>query len=82
MVDGTCTDSACNIVSGSAPAAYVDVDTNTDALESAVTQQPVSVAIQANQPAFQSYSGGVLTGRCGTRLDHGALLSSSLFVFF
>jgi len=78
QVDGTCSDSACNIVSGSAPAAYVDVDTNTDALESAVTQQPVSVAIQTNQPTFQSYNGGVLTGRCGTRLDHGAPL---LFLF-
>ncbi len=33
----------------------------------------MSVAIQANQVAFQSYSGGVLTGRCGTRLDHGVL---------
>jgi KDEL-tailed cysteine endopeptidase len=49
------------------------VDANEAALESAVTQQPVSVAIQANQRAFQSYSSGVLTGRCGTNLDHGVL---------
>jgi C1A family cysteine protease len=41
---------------------------------SAVTQQPVSIAIQANQIAFQSYKSGVLTGRCGERLDHGVLL--------
>jgi hypothetical protein len=52
---------------------YTDVDANEAALESAVTQQPVSVAIQANQRAFQSYSSGVLTGRCGTNLDHGVL---------
>ena len=44
-----------------------------DALKTAVAQQPVSVAIQANQMAFQLYSSGVLTGRCGTNLDHGVL---------
>jgi len=63
----------CTNVANSAPADYTDVDTNEDALASAISQQPVSVAIQANQRAFQSYSGGVLTGRCGTRLDHGVL---------
>jgi len=40
---------------------------------SAVAQQPVAVAIQANQIAFQTYKGGVLTGTCGNRLDHGVL---------
>merc|ERR1711976_924787 len=34
---------------------------------------PVSVAIQANQLSFQLYSSGVLTGNCGTNLDHGVL---------
>jgi C1A family cysteine protease len=53
---------------------YTDVKKNSDsALMSALEQQPVSVAIQANQPAFQFYSGGVLTGECGTSLDHGVL---------
>mmetsp|Transcript_9005 Transcript_9005/g.15243 ORF Transcript_9005/g.15243 Transcript_9005/m.15243 type:complete len:340 (-) Transcript_9005:171-1190(-) len=53
---------------------YTDVKKNSDsALMSALEQQPVSVAIQANQPAFQFYSGGVLTGECGTNLDHGVL---------
>ena len=53
---------------------YTDVQKNSDdALMSALVQQPVSVAIQANQPAFQFYSGGVLTGECGTNLDHGVL---------
>ena len=43
------------------------------ALESAVALTPVSIAIQANQPAFQFYSSGVLTGKCGQNLDHGVL---------
>ena len=41
---------------------------------SAVAQQPVSVAIQADQSAFQLYSSGVLTATCGTQLDHGVLV--------
>jgi hypothetical protein len=34
---------------------------------------PVSVAIQANQFSFQFYGGGVMSGSCGTQLDHGVL---------
>merc|ERR1712203_1109810 len=34
---------------------------------------PISVAIEADQSSFQGYSGGVLTGNCGTQLDHGVL---------
>merc|ERR1711991_330230 len=34
---------------------------------------PVSVAIEADQLSFQMYSKGVLTGNCGTNLDHGVL---------
>jgi C1A family cysteine protease len=53
---------------------YVDVKTNNDAaLASAVAMNPTAVAIQANQPAFQLYSSGVLTGTCGANLDHGVL---------
>merc|ERR1712167_67605 len=43
------------------------------ALATAVSQQPVSVAIQADQTSFQFYSSGVLTASCGTSLDHGVL---------
>merc|ERR1712080_184990 len=39
-----------------------------------VAQQPVSVAIEADQSAFQLYKGGVLTGNCGASLDHGVLV--------
>jgi hypothetical protein len=53
---------------------YVDVTKNDDsALASAVALNPTSVAIQANQPAFQLYQSGVLTGACGANLDHGVL---------
>jgi hypothetical protein len=43
------------------------------ALLTAVASRPVSVAIQANQQAFQFYSSGVLTGNCGKQLDHSVL---------
>lgn len=70
---GTCV-TGCSKVSGSAPVSYTDVTAGSvDALMSAVAQQPVSIAIQANQLAFQSYKSGVLTGKCGQRLDHGVL---------
>merc|ERR1712025_668401 len=43
------------------------------ALRSALNQNPVSVAIQADQSVFQQYTGGVITSGCGTSLDHGVL---------
>jgi len=39
----------------------------------AVNLTPVSVAIEADQYAFQFYSGGVFDAQCGTQLDHGVL---------
>jgi len=69
---GTCK-STCSVVSGSAPSSYTDVRSTESALMSAVAQQPVAVAIEADQVAFQYYSSGVLTGACGTSLDHGVL---------
>jgi len=53
---------------------YEDVPPNDEeALMKAVANQPVSVAIEADQSGFQLYAGGVFDGECGTALDHGVL---------
>jgi len=71
---GTCTQSQYTIDAKVAPVSYTDVQTNSDAaLMSALAQQPVSVAIEADQSAFQLYKSGVFTAACGTNLDHGVL---------
>lgn len=51
---------------------YEDVPANNEAaLMKAVSNQPVSVAVDGGDMTFQFYSGGVMTGSCGTDLDHG-----------
>ena len=53
---------------------YVDVPVNSEtALMTAIAQQPVSVAVEADQSVFQFYSGGVMDSACGPQLDHGVL---------
>jgi C1A family cysteine protease len=42
-------------------------------LKAALNKQPVSVAIEADQSAFQMYHSGVITSGCGSNLDHGVL---------
>jgi len=56
-------------------ASYVDVTHNSDsAMETAVAKGPTSVAIEADQPAFQFYKSGIFSDpSCGTALDHGVL---------
>jgi len=68
--ESTC--KSCSTVASISSYKDVAQDSQSD-LEKAVTQQPVSVAIEADQTAFQFYSSGVLTGTCGTQLDHGVL---------
>ena len=55
---------------------YADVAANNiDQLKAAVAKGPVSVAIEADKAAFQSYTGGIISGgACGTALDHGVLV--------
>lgn len=54
---------------------YEDVPPNNElALKKAVSKQPVSVAIEADQRSFQLYMGGVYDDEeCGEQLDHGVL---------
>lgn len=67
-------DTSQTMVPGSAPSSYTDVQAGSvSALMSAVAQQPVSIAIQADQLSFQHYTSGVLTSGCGQQLDHGVL---------
>merc|ERR1712127_1082478 len=44
------------------------------ALQAAVAEGPVSVAIDASSIFFQLYFGGIMKHFCGTSLDHGVLL--------
>lgn len=68
----TCTD-----VPGTIVKTFLDVPPGKEkALLSAIALQPISVAIQADQYAFQFYKNGVITDtKCGERgnLDHGVL---------
>jgi len=53
---------------------HVDVQQDSDSQFVAALQRgPVSVAIEADQQAFQFYSGGIFKDACGTQLDHGVL---------
>ena len=72
------TDGTCNVQKEKQPYAvitsFTDVLPNSDEdLMSAIAQQPVSVAVEADQDSFQLYTSGVMTASCGTALDHGVL---------
>lgn len=70
---GTC-QTKCVEVKGTDIQTFVDVPPNSDdAFVAALNQQPVSVAIEADQREFQLYNSGILTAKCGTNLDHGVL---------
>jgi C1A family cysteine protease len=71
---GTCQKSGCS--SAASIRSYKDVSRNDEnALKTAVAQQPVSVAIEADKSVFQLYKGGVMSDSgCGTQLDHGVLV--------
>jgi C1A family cysteine protease len=70
---GSCI-TGCKNVQGSKVQSFVDVPAASDAdMMMALTKQPVSIAIQADQKDFQLYSSGVFSGECGTSLDHGVL---------
>lgn len=74
--DGTCVESSCTVgLPEGGVVGFKDVKARSvEALMEAVAQQPVSIAIEADQRAFQLYQGGVLDATCGSKLDHGVLL--------
>jgi len=72
--DGLCNKSKAAQVA-STLSKYTDVATdNVAQLQAAVAMQPISVAVEADQDAWQMYKGGVVTKNCGTALDHGVLI--------
>merc|ERR1711865_992560 len=73
---GTCDQKTCVTSADSrGVASHVDVPkSNEAALAEAVAKGPVSIAIEADQQAFQFYKSGVFSKACGTQLDHGVLI--------
>jgi C1A family cysteine protease len=72
--NGACQKS-CTLIKNSNIHEFVDIIKSSDEeMMLAVSQQPVSIAIEADQREFQLYKSGVFTGTCGTNLDHGVLL--------
>jgi len=72
--DGTCKSTTCT-KSGITVTGFTDVPTDSEtALMTAIVQQPISIAVEADQASFQSYSAGVMKAACGTNLDHGVLV--------
>ena len=71
--DGTCKAATCgtkyNPITGDVK---VTPDSDT-ALQNAVATGCNAVGVEADQTSFQYYSSGVLTGLCGTSIDHGVL---------
>jgi len=71
---GTCKKS-CSLIENSKITSFVDVEPSSDiAMMRALSQQPVSIAIEADQREFQLYKSGIFTGVCGNKLDHGVLV--------
>ncbi|KAI4387583.1 hypothetical protein MLD38_000009 [Melastoma candidum] len=70
--EGTCNTKA---VSAATITGYELVPTADEkALLQAVVNQPISVAIEAKDPTFIHYAGGVYKGPCGTDLNHAVTL--------
>jgi len=72
--DGTC---KTGVTSVSQIGGYKDITAGSeDELLQAVKNQPIAIAIEADQSCFQFYHKGVLDdASCGTNLDHGVLLA-------
>ena len=72
--DGVCKSSSCG-TKYDANTGYIKVTANNEtAMATAVSEGCIAVGIEADQTAFQHYSSGVLTGTCGTSIDHAVLI--------
>ena len=72
--DGLCNKSKASAVAASI-SSYTDVSSNNPtALQNAVAQQPVSIAVDAAGTQWQLYKSGTISKNCGTSLDHGVLI--------
>jgi C1A family cysteine protease len=73
---GTCKASSCTVgIPKGGVTGFKDVDKDDEnALMEAVSKGPVSIAIEADRSIFQSYRSGILSGLCGSSLDHGVLV--------
>merc|ERR1711862_140591 len=76
--DGSCKSSCTTSIPKCGITGYKSVGNflfgaSVDDLKSALQSNPVSIAIEADQSAFQNYKSGVLSSGCGTQLDHGVL---------
>jgi len=72
--DGTCRATSCGTKYDANKGYEAVKSMSSSALEAATAEGCVSIGIEADQTAFQHYSSGVLTGTCGTRIDHGVLV--------
>jgi len=72
--DGTCKSTSCG-TKYDKNSGYTPVTKDSEpAMVTAAAAGCVSIGIEADQTAFQHYSSGVLTGTCGTQIDHGVLI--------
>merc|ERR1712232_1104543 len=73
--DGQCHTGGWDVaISKGGVTGYKDVDSEDDLMDAVSNVGPVSVALEADQAAFQHYSSGVVTSGCGTNVDHGVLV--------
>merc|ERR1712070_307890 len=71
--DGSCKDSGCTVAIPKGGVTGYKTASSASALTSALQDQPVSVAIEADQAVFQQYTSGTIASGCGSNLDHGVL---------
>jgi cathepsin L len=72
--NGSCTYAGAGTGAGYKNASKKDISPkNKSAFKASIATGPTSIAIEADQMAFQFYNGGILDSGCGDQLDHGVL---------